>query len=243
MPSNETKAFGHGIESRVIEYEPGKLRVSYSFMGIAVPAIELTGRLPELVAGFSQIKADLEDALLWLKLAEKLLKGSDGNAEMGLQIDTEASRQARGLFVGAVAFYGKCFAEAKGRRARLQKSDVDREFHQAHDRFMAYRNAFACHSGEEKFEHGRTFLLVKPRDMPPLSTVLRVDGARPNLDLAAQDGKLFEDLINHVHDIASKRWQMHGDSMLQRYVWPKGAEFFYSLAERDEPFRVIEKPV
>ena len=192
--------FGKEISSTVVSGGRGiNPEVRFFYKRKRVPTVELRGRLAEVVRGFSQINADLQDALAWVTSAETLLRSDPGmNLSGVLSLDTEISVTARGLFIGALAFYGKAFTECLGRRARMEEDFLEPQFHTAHNYFVTYRNAYAAHSGEEKIERDSLYLLLHPKPHKHQALVLRVEGGRPNLDIAAPDGTLFDDLIMHA---------------------------------------------
>jgi hypothetical protein len=232
--------FPRDVKSTVISggrYADSKINFSYKER--TVPTVELRGALAEMVRGFSQIKADLNDARTWLTTAEELLRSDPGmNTSGELTLDTAISPTARGLFIGALAFYGKSFTNCPGRRARMEEKFLDSRFHVAHQSFMTYRNAYAAHSGQEKIERSSLYMLLHPEREKYHSLVLRVEGGRPNLDIAAPDGTLFEDLIEHAASVAQSRKVKMSEVLLSTKVYPRGIAFWYDVARTDSPIEL-----
>lgn len=225
--------FARAIDSRVIQTGPAKYSVTFTHRRRPVPTIELRGDFAELLFGFSQITSDLNDALAWVTESEQTLKDESPNSEISaLMLDVGGARRARGLFIAALVSYGKCFAESRGRRSRVQKNQLDKKFHAAHEYFMTMRNAYAAHSGIEKFEKSRLYLLIHPKYKKNSIAHLRVEGNKPNLHVAAPDGTLFEDLIKHVSEIALNKKMETRALIAKEHLAPRGLAYWVAMSKK-----------
>ena len=106
------------------------------------------------MSGYVLIEKDLRSAAIWLAEINKI-RGDD------VLLDHKGSRHSKdrerynlvkGLFVAALTFYGKAFSQCEGRRVKLERRQLETEFHEAHDEAISFRNYFAAHSG--KFQAG-----------------------------------------------------------------------------------------
>lgn len=230
--------FARNVTSRMLRGGRGgrgaAIDVRYEYNGRSVPAVELRGPRTEVITGFSQIKADLMDALAWIRTATSVCEREAHDLDGQLGFDTGETQTARGLFIGAVTFYGKAFTSCPGRRARLEPESLDQRFHDAHEWCMTYRHAYAAHSGEEKIERSTLYLLFHPnrKHAAALLPIIRVEGARPNLALVAPDGTALEDLLEHAISVAQIKKQKAGQALIDKEVKKKGFEHWYSAAKK-----------
>ena len=198
-----------------VEYQHrGKSRVTATYGGRAIPLAYLQGRIAERATGFALLRQDLVDARDWAVRAEEAM--TIARAEMGqrrnkngptVQKQIHASSElARALFVAAITFYGKAFNTAAGRRlAGLKDKDLEPRFRAAHTFYVTLRDAFAAHSGEERFEQGYAVALIHPNPKKVRSLVVHYEMLRPNLVFEADDGTTIVELIDYTIRIASER--------------------------------------
>ncbi|MEQ5817682.1 hypothetical protein J3362_19365 [Marinobacter sp. NFXS11] len=124
------------------------------FEGKDCPVVVLEGQLPDRLKGLSLIHQDLQqvDAIL-AELA------SDNSGSIPLQ---------KGLLFGALALYGKCFTEARGRKTTLKPESIFKkapaELKARHDWLMRLRHEFVAHGGDAQEEQLKLLLVLKPAE-------------------------------------------------------------------------------
>jgi len=97
--------------------------------------------------------------------------------------------QTLGLFVAALSFYGKCFAQCEGRRIKLDGKWIPKGFEDTHQLILSMRNNFAAHSGADKFEDVNIVLVVAEKKGKLLDERMLV-----------RELKQMEALISHQDD-------------------------------------------
>ncbi len=114
----------------VIEPKTGKVHRLYSYKGKPAKRIALDTPMAKQMAGYVLIEKDLRSAAIWLAEIDRI-RGDDA------KLDPKGSRRAtdrerynlvKGLFVAALTFYGKAFAQCEGRRVKLERRQIGAEF-------------------------------------------------------------------------------------------------------------------
>lgn len=122
------------------------------FDGKNCPVVVLEGPLPNRLKGLSLIHGDLNQVDIIL-------------GELSRDKSDSIPRQ-KGLLFGALALYGKCFTEARGRKTTLKPESVfkhaPRELRVRHDWLMRLRHEFVAHGGEAQEEQLKLLLVLKP---------------------------------------------------------------------------------
>lgn len=117
--------------------------------GRSGPFVVLEGPLADRVAGLSLIREDLRTVCETLG-----------------QIESEPQNWAinKALLCGALALYGKCFTQAKGRGVQLDhKQTFSHEYlRESHARLMHMRHQFVSHGGETREEQMKVLLMLEP---------------------------------------------------------------------------------
>lgn len=112
-------------------------RVQPELNGRPCPFVLLEGPLARRVAGLSLIREDLRTVRETLE-----------------QIESEPENWAinKALLRGALALYGKCFTQAKGRGVQLKSKQVfaHESLRARHARLMHMRHEFVSHGGEAR---------------------------------------------------------------------------------------------
>ena len=148
---------------KFIDQKTGELYYKYFWKRNEVPTVEIKGKLPDKLSGYTLIRKDLDNALGWVDLAEELMPPMDSEKNYAKSGDRKVFNQVKGLFVAALTFYGKCFTEAEGRNAQISRNWLDAEHKELHDYYMKLRHNFAAHSGKEKFELAKSYVLLHPK--------------------------------------------------------------------------------
>ena len=185
----------------------GRRSVSCLYKGKTVPVAKITGKMAKHVAGYSLIVRDLTDALAWIHESEKITRSiSSVQTKWAVLSNDPVAVTARGLFVGALVFYGKCFSEARGRGTRMKESDIHQTFVAAHRYFIDHRDSYAAHSGDSFIETAATYAMIHPNPKKAKAVFTQTLITKPTLMNACEaDGVRFDQLIEHVLEIAEKK--------------------------------------
>ena len=127
---------------------------SVVYDGKDCPIVVLEGHLPGRLKGLSLIKEDLKQVH---EILDELV--ADETASISKQ---------KGLLFGALALYGKCFTQAKGRGTQLNADSffkkAPRELQERHKWMMRLRHQFVAHGGDTQEEQLKILLVLSPDD-------------------------------------------------------------------------------
>lgn len=214
----------HYEVKEVFDRHSGTVTRLYSYKRKPCRRVVLTSRLAEQLAGYSLIEKDLRSGIAWLTAIDGL--HTEGptrpNEHFARGTDREKYTIIKGLFVAGLTFYGKCFSKCDGRPVKLERTQLDEKFREAHDTAMRYRHNFAAYSGAEKLESVEVALVLplkaKTNAMPKLYREL----FQPDL-LSSSAGEVsFKDLFEHAHAIATAKMERLSVKILNEEVLPKG---------------------
>lgn len=218
---------------RQLDTESGKSITQYLWDGQPVPQVTLTGAVAEQISGLALIQKDLANALRWVKKATQLASALESSGGRYTQItDREVGDEVKSLFVASLVFYAKAFTEAAGRRAQMSRDWLDNEFRDTHDYFMTFRHNMAAHSGDEKLETGRSYILLIP-SKSGFDIRLGTSRSQPDFALGEDDDERFCSLIEHAIKKVSERYNKAGRKTIELAA-KKGAEFWENAAKTGE---------
>ena len=140
----------------------------------------------------------------------------------------------KALFVASLTFYGKCFTEANGRCAQISRNWLDAEHKEIHDYYMMFRHNFAAHSGDEKIELAKTFVLLHPKRKNEVLPYLPTIRMQPDLVLSRDDESSFEELIIYVTELVSKKYNDLAFKIVEELVMVKDVAFWREKAKLGE---------
>lgn len=135
----------------------GKVRRIYFFRGRKAYRLVWDSHIARQLAGWSLIEKDLRNISEWNRILIDLVQ-EVGDKKMNLnktrgKIGTPVQAATmKALTVSIIAFYGKLFTEAKGRRVVLQRMSVPEDFRKLHDTLIGMRHSYVAHAGEEGHE-------------------------------------------------------------------------------------------
>jgi hypothetical protein len=177
----------------------GEIIVDYYWKGTNVEKVAVTGGIVRRYAGLTMIQRDLQNAWRWSRYAAELLDGVGLSNTVPFQsIDNrDVGDLIKGLFVAALSYYAKCFNRAEGRRVRLSREMIAKEYQSEHDDFMEYRNTLAAHAGSNELEHVQPYLLLIPPSQAEFDFTLVTAGKQADFSHSG-DSKGFSLLIEHV---------------------------------------------
>lgn len=186
----------------------GKVDRTYRIRGTICPKVLLESHLAKRHAGYTLIDLDLEDAEAFLKEAYRLVGEQASIPPPNARLRDEyvlhekgpLSPVIKGLWFSAIIVYAKCFTEARGRKLKLEKSNIPAHMRPCHEKIMNYRNTIIAHAGEGKLETADPELVISPRRSSHpfywvksnVSRVEFVDDRNERVD--------FQTLIKNVHE-------------------------------------------
>ena len=167
------------VRTSVFDPKTGDSIFSYSYAGQVCPAEYIESPIANQYIGYDLIFHDLELARLWLSMAYKLIDAAPEHRPDVKQNDDVFLAKLAGtenealqaLFVSSITYYGKCYTGAKGRRIKLESTNLPEVYLSIHDKIMEFRNTIAAHSGKGPWDTGRLALIAHP-DGNYKSTVL-----------------------------------------------------------------------
>lgn len=209
-----------------VESQTNKVRRIYKYNGKNCKRVVLDTPMSKQLAGYVLIEKDLRSAALWLREIEKLL-GDDINIVGSIHSkDRERFNLIKGLFVAALTFYGKAFAQCEGRRIKLERKIISPEFIEVHDNAISYRNNFAAHSGAEFVEKAEIALVLPAKSKRGILPRLYREMTQPDFALHSKGQKSFLNLTEHVRSIAQGKIDMLMQKILAEEVLPKGYDYW-----------------
>jgi len=215
----------------VIDPATGKYKNEYFFEGAPAQRIPISSRLARNLAGYALIERDLRMVQQWLQKVHELSKAQLDEEKAGWHLTEKNDLDhnlALGLFVAAVTFYGKCFAQCEGRKIKLERDIIPSELRDAHDNMIRFRNNLAAHSGAEKFEDVQIVLVLKPKDSdqkPVLSRELIQPEAL--VDLRDED-RGFSNLVEYVRKRVLTKIEEINGKIFTEEINPKGLDYWNS---------------
>jgi hypothetical protein len=223
------------IVQHSVDANTGVTEHRYLWDGVEAKKVQISGALAERIAGLTLIQKDLTNALRWIDRAIELAKPHISGSEPGWFKDEDRNTfdDVKAYFIAALTFYGKCYTEAAGRKTQVSRDWLDVSFRDAHDYYMAYRHGFAAHSGTERFELGKTFVLVAPdgSDFIPVLPTARV---QPDIAVSDKEEKGFRDLIEHAIAKVVTKYERTTQKVINELVIPRGVAFWTGAAARGD---------
>lgn len=152
-------------------------RSRYTNEGRECVSTKLASPVAKQYAGYTLINADLDDAAHWNRVATRLFKRIHASAdpmhrdsveEFHQSPSTKPWRALRAHWVAAIATYGKCYAQADGRRVKLEASNLPEALRSAHKEYVELRNEVIAHGGSSPFERGHVDLVIDAQARTPI---------------------------------------------------------------------------
>jgi hypothetical protein len=158
-----------------IDQKTGRLNPVYFYKGKRCKSEVVQGPLASQYIGYRLIAEDLREVEAWLKQAYALVPKIKSQPENGEDYYSISSTQKdeniliiKSLFFSSIIFYGKCFTDAKkGRRIKLERKHVPKNFLEVHDEIMRYRHNLAAHSGEGRWDTGELICIFEDEPEVP----------------------------------------------------------------------------
>jgi len=212
----------------VLDPTTGRVERFYTYKRRPCIRIPLDSPLARQLAGYALIEKDLRSVLLWIE--EIKSRHTDApqrkHERFGRSADRETYTLIKGLFVAALTFYGKCFAQCEGRRVKLERSQLDKRYQATHDEAIEYRHNFAAHSGAAKLEHVEVALVFPQRARATVLPRIYQELSQPDLLWSRTEEGSFAELAEHVRSIADRRIDELTSKILREEVVPRGFEYW-----------------
>jgi hypothetical protein len=212
----------------VLDSTTGTVHRFYSYRGKPCHRKILKSRLVDQLAGYVLIEKDLRSALSWIAHIEGLHEVGALRKEESFAHgkDREKYILIKGLFVAALTFYGKCFSRCEGRRAQMDRNQLDERFHDIHDTCIRYRHNFAAHSGAEKLERVDIALVFPKKKGVAVLPRIYMELFQPDL-LSPSKGEIeMKELFEHVQAIANEKISLLNDKILTKEIYPRGLSYW-----------------
>ncbi|WP_423707920.1 hypothetical protein [Undibacterium sp. WLX3042] len=196
------------IESKhFMDKVTGKTYRFYTYKRRRCRRVELKSRIVDQLAGYTLIEKDLRSVSIWLEEIERLhTDGPKGKDESYCASpDREKYNIVKGLFVAALTFYGKCFTKCEGRPVKLERAQIDIEFHEIFDRCIGLRHNFAAHSGSEKIEHVEVALVFPEKSKSTSQCEIFRELHQPDLYWPLPPDKTLMELVTHTREKAQAK--------------------------------------
>jgi hypothetical protein len=200
--------------TRTLDSKTGRVELKYYWQDEPIQAIELSGVIAERLAGLALIQKDLVSALAWVREATPLLV-KDGDGKYQQVEDRAVGSKVKSLYVSALTFYAKCFAAGEGRRAKLDRSDLDNAYFDSHDKVIIARNNVAAHSGAEKLENASTRLLFLPKPEGGFVLTLATNRLQPDYMWTGEEGDQFSALIENAIEKVAEKYHSLGQQIIE----------------------------
>ncbi|ELE6601576.1 hypothetical protein RMQ50_004891 [Vibrio alginolyticus] len=212
----------------VLEPETGVSYNNYFYKGRPAHRLIVDTPKSRVLASYIAIEKDLRSGIFWLENILEIYKDSEENNGPSGYFHNKQDRHihnlTKGLFVASLTFYGKCFGSSEGRSTKLEKANLDEQFHPIHDIAMKYRHNFAAHSGAELLETTNivTALDPKKRGKPYLAWELN----QPDTFGMSTIRDLI-DLFEHSRKFALEKRELLLDKVYEQDVLGKGMKYWY----------------
>jgi len=225
------------IETKtVIDRVTGKLEVTYTYKRKRCPTIKLSSKLTKSYIGYYLIENDLADIESWLNIAYSHIPKNNKNKSKDnyLITDIENDSVVKGLFMSSVAFYGKCFTQAKGRGLKLDKSFVPNEYYALHDKIMNYRHTLVAHSGKGEWDTGVLKLVLPPKKGKSISPCIKPELKRLSFIDDKEDDYRFINLVVLLKEKVRKKSNEVAKRIFSDEIKKKTEDYWYKQAKANK---------
>lgn len=212
-------------------YDDGTVKRRYSYNRKRALRVNLQTPIARQLAGYSLIEKDLRNIISWLDIIDSIIPPEERTDDNKIGKDREKHNHIKGLFIATLAFYGKCFAECKGRKVKLEKAIMDDEFHKIHQSILDMRNNYAAHAGEGKGESCNVALLLPARNDQHILPQLYTEITQVDLMLQEGDEQTFRNLVKHLQEKVNDKIKLLQQMVFDKEVISKDAEYWYKLAK------------
>lgn len=225
---NSMDKLGGGWTKRTILEPTGKAYNNYYYKRKKAHRVVIDTPKAKALGGYTLIEKDIRSGIIWLNHIHDLLKDDPNYLNADSPVKATYSREkfniAKGLFVAALTFYGKCFATCEGRRIKLEKKNLDENFHSSHDDAIELRHNFAAHSGDAGHEYVKVVAALdsKKKSLPYVGREL----FQPDTYIA-KDINGFISLFEHAQIKCNEKIETLSEKLYEEDILKKGMEYWY----------------
>lgn len=210
----------------IIDRDTGAHRQQYFYKRTRAQRIPISSHLARQLAGYCLIERDLRTVIEWLIELKKFVPSSKNPEVYGWSRVESSNSTHIALFVSALTFYGKCFAQTNARGIRLDSSWVPEDFLETHKQILALRNRFAAHSDDDEYEKVNVVLVLagkkgRLRDSWMLYRELK------QIEVMTQhpdDKASFEGLASELQRKVEQKMQELNDKIFKDEIHPAGLD-------------------
>ena len=220
----------------VVDQDRFSAHNDYYYKGTLCHRVTLQSPMANHCTGYRLIRKDLQYCRTWFsKIADIQTQDPAFNIDPKNVVYSQSAEQdymKRALFVAGLTTYGKCFTEAKGRRIKLERPNIDSRFHQVHDDTLSHRHNYAAHSGEDTLEQSTMFLVLDAIENRQTFPLLRYELLQPS---AYHKDNIYEviELVDHLIEYVNKKIEVL-EQKIKQEIFDKGIEYWYKLAQEQD---------
>ncbi|PMQ08905.1 hypothetical protein PseAD21_22490 [Pseudomonas sp. AD21] len=149
-------------------HNSNRLIVSFLRGGKPCPSIELTSKSARKAAEHQLLTKDLEHAISSIEFALSLYAERQPEDNNIVKYDKNNIDHLikHNFILSSIITYGKCFATAKGRNARLPEQKLRKiigdDLFAFHEQILNLRNNWVAHCGKSQMETAKTIFITDP---------------------------------------------------------------------------------
>ena len=211
----------------------GEPRFSYYYKSkVSEPCVvfELKTKIAKQLGGYVLIEKDLRDTLNFLNECIKIFAQKD-RPERGILL--------KGLTRAISITYGKCFAQADGRKLMLNERIISTQNKKFHKDLIMMRNEYVAHAGVSIHEFCRSIFLLPPEKKYKKGQIVNPIHTHEISQTVISDDFLlnYKQLITEVHEHVNNKILILREKMAESisHVSP---EEFYKLAKNKGTKRI-----
>lgn len=226
LKENETHE-GFSVKD-FVEPQTGIARRIYSYKRKPCRRVLLNSRLCNQLAGYTLIEKDLRSVLTWLsEIENRHTEIPTRKGEIyGRGADRSNYNLIKGLFVAALTLYGKCFTKCEGRPVKLERAQLDEQFHRLHDECIAYRHNFAAHIGAKKLEYVEIALVSPIKYKEKVNFRIYQELYQPDLFWPSPGDITLTQLVEHTRLIAKQKCELLVEKIEREEVKPNAEKYW-----------------
>lgn len=217
----------------ILEADTGRAYNKYFYKRRPAIRVVIDSPKARALAGYTLIEKDLRSARIWTETIKSLLEADSvavkAKGSSKTHHDRETYNQIKGFFVAALTFYAKCFSSCEGRKIKLEKKNLNEEFHEDHDSVMEMRHNFAAHSGSSQFESVQVVIALDSNRKKGTTPYFCRELKQPDSYTLKDMDKILR-LLEHAKSFADTKIEVLTEKVLRDDIIPKGADYWYSKA-------------
>lgn len=232
----------HLVKNYKIDENNGSLEIEFIYKENKCPSKEISGSIVDQYIGYYLIIQDLHDVKVWLDKIDELHL-NEGKQETASNRTDDVIRYkltpdnwksngmlVKSLFYSCLVIYAKCFTQAKGRKIKLERKNIESKLHKKHDLIMEYRNTFVAHSGEGRWDSGQLYVLLTPKELLEKEAIeIHIEPITNRLDYEDDRNSVdsFRSLVEYMITKVEEKKKSIFERILNEMIYPKGPEYWY----------------